>query len=337
MPYKTVFTTERGFRHQRSVVAAAPEMLKVTMLRAPDRETLRRRLADGVYWISERAGTIDADLIASAPHLQLIQRLGSLWYDIDLHAAQQAGVAVCYSPVSGAIRVAEHVVLQMLALAKKLREAEAIALEASPGWGESRRTDEDTFAYNWSGRVGVEGLWQSTIGILGFGEIGAELARRLQGWDCRILYNKRRRLPEEAERALSITYAEVGALAGESDHLVVLLPYFPQTDHLLDAAFFRQMKAGTALVSCGSGSVIDETALAEAVRSGHLSGAALDTYEWEPLRVDNPLLPLARAGYNVLLTPHIAAGVSAQDRGRSDDYANIVNHIQGRPLRYRLV
>jgi len=159
LPYRAVFTTERGLRHQRSVVDAAPDLLEVTMLRAPDRETLRRHLADAVYWISERVGTVDADLIEPAPHLQLIQRLGSLWYDIDLQAAQRAGVAVCYWPVLGVIRVAEHAVLQTLALAKKLREAETIALGASPRWAESRRTDEDTFAYNWSGRKEVRELW----------------------------------------------------------------------------------------------------------------------------------------------------------------------------------
>jgi phosphoglycerate dehydrogenase-like enzyme len=335
--YKTVLTTERGLRHQRSVVAAAPDLLEVVVLRAPDRETLLRHLAGAVYWVSERAGAIDAELIAAAPHLQLIQRLGSLWYDIDLQAAQRAGITVCYRPVPGAIRVAEHVVLQILALDRSLREVEAIARQASPAWRESRRTDEDTFSYNWSGRRGIEGLWQRTIGILGFGEIGTELARRLQGWGCRILYNKRHRLPEQVEHALPVAYAEIDALAAESDYLVNLLPYSPQTDGMLDAVFFHSMKAGAALVSCGSGSVIDEQALAEAVHSGRLAGAALDTYEWEPIRADNPLLPLARAGYNVLLTPHIAAGAPAQGHDRGTGYANIVNHIQGRPLRYRLV
>jgi phosphoglycerate dehydrogenase-like enzyme len=337
LPYKTILTTERGLRHQRSVVAAAPRLLDVVVLRTSDRQALRRHLADAVYWISERVGTIDADLVAAAPHLQLIQRLGSLWYDIDLQAAQRAGVTVCYRPVPGAIRAAEHVVLQMLALDRKLGEAEAIAREASLTWGESRRTDEDTFAYNWSGRRNIEGLWQRTIGILGFGEVGAELSRRLQGWDCQVRYNKRQRLPEQVERALSIVYAEVDTVAGESDYLVNLLPYSSQTDGMLAAAFFRRMKAGAALVSCGSGSVIDEAALAEAVHAGHLAGVALDTYEWEPIRPDNPLLPLARAGYSVLLTPHIAAGAPTRGQDRSDDYADIVNHIQGRPLRYRLV
>lgn len=336
--YKTVFTTERGHRHQQAALQAAPAALDVTMLRQPDRETLLAHLAEAEYLISERAGVIDAGLIAAAPRLKLILRLGSLAYDIDTGAAKAAGVAVCYWPVGSVIRVAEHVMLQMLALSKKLRETELIALEASPEWGQSQRTDEDTFAYNWSGRQNVEGLWRTTIGILGFGEIGAELARRLQGWDCTILYHKRRRLPEVVEGELGLAYAGLDDLLARSDYLVNLLPYFRETDLLIDAAYFARMKDGAALVSCGSGSVVNEADLAQAIKSGKLTGAALDTFEWEPIKADNPLIPLARAGYNVLLTPHIAAGATAaaaQERAR--DYTNIVNHISGQPLLYRIV
>src|SRR5690606_14012390 len=92
------------------------------------------------------------------------------------------------------------------------------------------------------------------------------------------------------------------------DLLCVLLPYSPGTDQLLNAATFAAMKPGAFVVHCGSGSVIDEAALAEALRRGHLAGAALDTFEWEPLRPDNPLVALARdPAANVLLTPHTAA------------------------------
>jgi phosphoglycerate dehydrogenase-like enzyme len=277
-------------------------------------------------------------MIRAAPRLELILRLGSLYYDIDTEAAGAAGVNVCYWPVGSVTRVAEHLVLQMLALSKKLRETEAIALEADAKWGESRRTDEDTFAYNWSGRQGVEGLWQQTIGILGFGEIGAELARRLQSWGCTLLYNKRRRLPEPVERDLGLTYVDVDSLFRQSDYLANLLPYFPNTDLMLDASFFARMKTGACLVSCGSGSVIDETALAEAVKSGRLGGAALDTFEWEPIKPDNPLITLAESHYNVLLTPHVAAGASAAAaRERGQDYTNIVNHINHQPLLYQVV
>ena len=335
--YSVVFTTERGLRHQRDALEAAPEVLDITMLRQPDRETLLAHLAGADYLISERTGPVDAGLIQAAPKLKLILRLGSLTHDIDLEAARAAGVLVCSWPVGSVIRVAEHIVLQMLALSKNLGKAESIALAAGAEWGESKRTDEDTFAYNWSGMQDVEGLWGTTIGILGFGEIGAELAHRLQGWGCRVLYNKRRRLPESVESDLSLSYLDIPALCAQSDFIANLLPYFPETDLLLDAGFLDAMKDGACLVSCGSGSVIDERALAEAVNTGRLGGAALDTFEWEPIRPDNPLIKLAKEGFNVLLTPHIAAGgTSAAKRGRVGDYTNILNHIRGQPLQYQV-
>lgn len=340
MNAKVVFTTERGERHQQSALDAAPQGLEITMLRRPDRATLSAALAGADYLISERTGVIDARLIQAAPRLKLIQRLGSLTYDIDLEAAADAGVAVCYWPVDSVIRVAEHTIMQLLAVGKKLREVEAVALAAGPEWGVSKRTDEDTFAYNWSERRGVDQLWQRRVGIIGFGEIGVEVARRLKGWGCTLLYNKRRRLPAATEAELGLTYVTADALYGQSDYLINLLPYFPSTDLLLDADVFAQMPDGAYLVSCGSGSVIDEPALAAAIEKGKLAGAALDTFEWEPLRADNPLVGLARAGYNVLLTPHTAAGTadaSDAEQSRAQDYTNVVNHLAQRPLLYQVV
>ena len=336
--YKTIFTTERGLRHQQAALNAAPPELDITMLRQPAKTTLLPHLAEAEYFISERTGLIDAELIQAAPRLKLIQRLGALTYDIDTVAAKAAGVAVCYWPVGSVIRVAEHLLMQMLALSKRLREAEAIALAASAEWAPSRRTDEDTFAYNWSDRQDVEGLWQKTIGIMGFGEIGAELARRLKGWDCTVLYNKRRRLPSEVELELGLAYVDSDTLFSQSDYIANLLPYFKNTDLMINADFFAKMKTGAALVSCGSGSVVDEADLAAAIRSGKLSGAALDTFEWEPLKADNPLIAVAKQGYNVLLTPHIAAGATAAAaQERLSDYTNLINHINGQPLKYRIV
>ena len=335
--YKTLFTTERGQRHQQAALNAAPDALDITMLRQPNKETLLRHLPHAEYFISERVGVIDAEMIQAAPNLKLILRLGSLAWDIDVKVAKAAGVAVCYWPVGSVIRVAEHLMLQLLALSKKLRQTEAIALAAGEQWGASKRTDEDTFAFNWSNCQNVDGLWQKNIGILGFGEIGVELARRLAGWGCALRYNKRRRLPESVEAALNLRYADVDALFAQSDYLVNLLPYFPQTDRLLNAAAFAKMKKDACLVSCGSGSVIDEAALAEALKTGKLAGAALDTFEWEPIKASNPLIALAKQNYNVLLTPHIAAGDSATAaKERLKDYTNIINHIEGNPLRYRL-
>lgn len=339
-PYKTLYITERGAFHQERALAAAPPELAITMLRQPDSATLNAHLPVTVYLISERTGAITAEMIARMPELKLILRLGGLTYDIDVEAARAAGVIVCFQPDVGVIRVAEHVIMQMLAVAKRLNEAQRIIDEASPDWRESRRTDEDTFAYNWSGRTGIGQLYQRVVGVLGFGEIGAELARRLRGWGCTVLYHKRRRLPESVERELAITYTEPDALFAASDYVVNLLPYFPETNMSLNAAVFARMRDGAILVSAGSGSVIDEAALADAVRSGKLAGAALDTFEYEPIRADNPLRLLARQGGNIILTPHIAAGgfsASASDQGRADDYLNIVRHLRGEAPFNRIV
>lgn len=335
--YKVVFTTERGLRHQQKALELAPTNLHITMLRNPDREELLKHLPEADYWISERAGIIDDALIKSALRLKLILRLGSLTHDIDIAAARAAGVIVCTWPVGGAIRVAEHCILQMLALCKRLRELESVTRQAGAEWGDSRRTNEDTFAYNWSQRQGVIGLWQQTVGILGFGEIGAELARRLHGWDCTVRYHKRRRLPVSVEEELGIHYIDCNSLFAHSDHVVNLLPYFPETDLWLNADRLSKMKPGAFLSSCGSGSVVNEADVADALATGRLAGVALDAFEWEPLRPDNPLLELARSGHNVLLTPHTAAGAdNAYAQERRMDYTNIVNHIQGHPLLHRV-
>jgi len=335
--HKVLFLTERSPVHQEDALNAAPAGLRVTMLRRPKEQVLLREIADAEFLVSERAGEVDAELIAAAPHLRLFQRLGSMVYDIDLGAAQRAGVMVCRWPLLGCIMVAEQMLMQMLAVTKHLPQLSAIALEAAD-WGRpSRRTDENVFAFNWSGRNNVGGIFGLTVGILGFGEIGAELARRLAGFDPRgILYNKRRPLPAQVEQELGITYATRQEVIAASDFLCVLLPYSSETDLSINEATFAAMKPGSFVVHCGSGSVIDEEALAAALRSGHLAGAALDTFEWEPLRPDNPLLALTRdPAANVLLTPHTGSGT--WPGGRTGDWANIQRLLAGEEPYYRVV
>jgi phosphoglycerate dehydrogenase-like enzyme len=271
-------------------------------------------------------------MIQAAPHLKLILRLGSMTYDIDVEAAKAAGIIVCAWPDSGAAAVSEHCVLQLLALSRRLLEVQAIAVEASPEWGASRPTDENTFRYNWSGRQQLKTLHGQTIGILGFGEIGSELARRLQGWGCTLLYSKRNRLPASVEAELGLTYADNDTLRSQSDLLVNLLPYTIETVNLIDAKWLAGMKSGAMIASCGSGGTIDEQALAEAIRAGHIAGAAMDSFSVEPLQADSPLVKLAREGANVLLTPHTAGS----GYPRSEDYTNILRHLRGEPILNRV-
>ncbi|MCX6028881.1 MAG: NAD(P)-binding domain-containing protein [Chloroflexi bacterium] len=337
--HPTLFITHRGERHQQVALVSAPAELDITLRRTPSKEEIIALLPGMEFLITERTGEIDADIMRAGANLRLIQRLGSQTYDIDLAAARAAGIPVCYLPVRGCIMVAEHMLMQMLACAKRLRETMDDTLSGKDFGHPPHRCDEDYFAYNWTGRTDIRGLWGATVGILGYGEIGAELARRLAGFGCKVIYNKRNRLPPEAEAEMHIQFAETDDLAAQSDYVCMLLPFFPETAQSLSRAFFAGMKPGAIFVSCGGSGVVDEDALAEAYATGHLAGAALDTFTYEPIAPDDPLLPLARdPRANLVLTPHTAAGTASATRNeRTDDYANLMHVLRGEELVGRLV
>ncbi|GIV67549.1 NAD(P)-dependent oxidoreductase [Caldilinea sp.] len=336
--HKTLFLTQRGLQHQKWAMEGAPPELELVMRRGAGREEILSLLADVEFLITERAGVIDAEMIAAAPKLRLIQRLGRQVWDIDLEAARRAGVPVCCWPIEGCVMVAEHMMLQMLGLLKRLREAMHITAEAADYGVETKRGDEDTFAYNWSKRTGIGKLSGATVGILGFGEIGWELVEQLRGFHCTVLYHKRTRLPAPVEEQMGLEYASPEAIAERSDIVCSLLPYQGPKEPI-DAAYFARMKPGSLFVHCGSGATVDEAALLDALRSGHLAGAALDTYTYEPLRPEDPLVQAVRDPMlNLILTPHIAAGgFTAGGHSRSQDYDNILALLQGRALKHRVV
>lgn len=332
--YPTLIITHRGLWHQERLVSAAPPGLALTVRRDITKAEMLALLPEMEFLISEREDPIDADMISAGSKLRLIQRLGSQTWDIDLVAARMAGIPVCYWPDQGTINVAEHCLMMTFDLLKKSRDCMKTMNEAA--WDRpSRRSNEDTFDYNWSRRQGSRTLRGATVGILGFGEIGRDLAARLQGFEARILYHKRRRMPPEAEIQLGITYTDPQSIVSEADVIYGLLPYSERDDQSLNAAFFAQMKPGSFFVFCGGSGLVDETALVDALRSGHLGGAALDTFTWEPIPPDSPLLDLHRdLTINLVLTPHVAAGTGSEG-GRGDNYTNIRRLLAGEDLLYR--
>jgi lactate dehydrogenase-like 2-hydroxyacid dehydrogenase len=337
--HPTLYITHRGERHQNAALEGAPAELEITILRSPSKEQIIEMLPGMEFLISERSGVIDADIISAGSDLRLIQRLGSLTYDIDLLAARKANIKVCYLPVMTCVMVAEHMVAQMLMLAKRFREMMHITVETK-NWGDGpKRSDEDTFAYNWSDRKDIRGLYESTVGIVGFGEIGAELARRLKPFGCEVLYNKRTTLPAEAESDLNIHYIPLNNLLKRSDYICMLLPYFQETDQIVNKEFIGKMKKGACLVSCGASGILNENDVSDALIAGDLYGVATDTYVYEPIHSENPLLPLARQPEtNIVLTPHTAAGSTAVTRDeRVKDYVNLINFIQNKTLRFQVV
>ena len=317
--------------------AAAPDAYAVRMFRNTEvtRADLLLAIADADALITERAGVIDRELIAAGKKLKIIQRVGSLVHDIDLLAAQERGIPVCAQPMVGVIAVAEQVMLQILMLLRAGMPLQATVNQSPASFGvASRRTTEDVFSFNWSGTQRVAHLRAKTVGILGFGEIAAELARLLQPWRTRTLYSKRQRYPESVEQDLAIAYRSPEALIAESDIVVSLLPYSEEMDTWLNAERIATMKRGAYLCHAGSGSVIDEAAVADAIRSGQLAGCAFDTYEWEPIPVDNALLTLARedSAANIFLTPHIGSCGDSTLSGYGQFYANTVNALLGKPI-----
>lgn len=346
-----------GQQHREWRMAAAPSEFSVIMRRSTEisRAEVLQILPQVDALISERTGAIDAEMIAAGSRLKIIQRLGSLHHDIDLAAAQARNIPVCYRPIRSVIAVAEQMMMEVLNVSRRAmplqhvvrRAPERFTISAPLGPNDkptevpfaSRRTTEDVFAFNWSREQQVRLLYGKTIGILGFGEVGAELTRRLQGWNCRVLYAKRQRFSVDIEQNMHIEYRSQDELLRQSDIVVSLLPYFKETDQWLNAERIATMKPGALLCHAGSGSVIDERAVADAVRSGQLGGAAFDTFEWEPIKPDNPLLMLADSDpeANIFLTPHIG---SCNDTGVSEFiefYGNVWNALNGKLLEGRIV
>jgi phosphoglycerate dehydrogenase-like enzyme len=330
--HTALFITRRQLVHQKAALAAAPRDLEITMLRDPVREEILRQLPGKEFLIVEREGRVDSEILAAGAQLRLVQWLGSQTWNIDLEAARSRGIPVCFMPVMGCIEVAEHIVMQALIILRHTPEMMKIIYEQNVNEPPPRRSDEDTFAYNWKGFTWIQPLWKKRFGILGFGEIGCELVQRLKAFGCELSYNKRTQLPAPVEVEMGLTYSSADRISRECDLVCSLLPFSSKTDQSLGREFFAGMKAGAFFISCGGSGTVDEEALAYALRSGHLGGAALDTFTWEPLPPGSPLLELAsRPETNLLLTPHVAAGTQAVGR-RTSDFINIERLLTGESL-----
>ena len=145
-------------------------------------------------------------------------------------------------------------------------------------------------------------LYGSTVGIVGMGRIGREVARRLAGWQAELIYYDPVRLPADVERELQVRYAELDQLLRTADAVTVHVPLNVHTRNLIDSESLSVMKPSAILVNTARGGLVDEDALAAALRSGQLLGAGLDVFIHEPIPVDHPLVELP----NVILTPHSA-------------------------------
>jgi D-3-phosphoglycerate dehydrogenase len=227
---------------------------------------------------------IDAAALSRADRLRVIARYGVGVDSVDLVAARERGIVVTNTPGANSSSVAELAIGLMLALARQLPEAvEAVRQGKWP-------------------RYSGTSLESKTIGILGLGAIGKQLAKRLAGFDCRLVaFDPYADTAYAKDNHIELTSME--AVIEQSDFLSLHLPLLPETRNLVNEDFLSRMKKGSFLVNTSRGEVVDETALLTALQSGHLKGAGLDAFSVEPPDPQNPLLNLPQ----VIATPHLGA------------------------------
>src|SRR6185312_13804656 len=222
-----------------------------------------------------RRGKIDAALMDAHPRLRLIQRIGERADQIDLAAAKARQIAVSCVPRPSLQLTAEHAMLLMLALGKRLIAADAATRAGA--YDANRVHPDHGVAYNWTRQAPLAGLYGKSVGIVGMGEVGGMLARMAGAFGARVLYCNRTRLPPEKETALGVDYRALDALLAEADFVSL---------------------------NASRGRMVDEAALADALTRGTIAGAGLDVFFEEPLKLPSPLATAP----NVILTPHIAGG-----------------------------
>ncbi|HEX8991926.1 MAG TPA: phosphoglycerate dehydrogenase [Anaerolineales bacterium] len=227
---------------------------------------------------------IDANALKAADRLKVIARYGVGVDSVDLPAAREKGIVVTNTPGANSVSVAELALGLMLALARQIPEAV-----------------EAVHQGKWPRYAGLS-LEGKTVGILGLGAIGRQLARRLAGFDCRLLAYDPFGDPAVA-RDLHVEMTTLDQVLSAADFVSLHLPLLPDTRGMVNAAFLASMKQGSFLINTSRGEVVDEEALLKALQSGHLKGAGLDAFAVEPPDPSNPLLLLPQ----VIATPHLGA------------------------------
>jgi gluconate 2-dehydrogenase len=263
--------------------------------------TLAARLQGMAGVFVAGAPRIDAALLAACPHLRAVCSMAVGYNNIDVPACTARGVLVSNAPDVLTETTADFGFALMMAAARRIAESEHF-LRA----GHWRHWSYAMFA-----GTDVHG---ATLGVLGMGRIGQAVARRgALGFGMPVLYHNRSRLDAAIEQQLGARWVSKEDLLRQADHLVIVVPYSPASHHLVDAAALALMKPTATLTNIARGGVVDDAALAEALREHRIAAAGLDVYEGEPA-----LNPALLTVPNVVLTPHIASASLPTRRAMAD-------------------
>lgn len=276
-------------------------------------DALKEAIKDYEALVVRSATKVNKDIISAADKLKVIGRAGVGLDNVDLEAATQKGIIVMNTPAGNTMSTAEHTFSMILALSRNIPQA-----NASTKKGEWKR----------SKFMGVE-LYGKTLGIVGFGRIGSEVAKRALAFGMNVFaYDPF--LSREVAQALGVEIVELKELLEQSDYITVHTPLTDETKHIISTEEFPIMKNGVRIINCARGGIIDEAALIKAVKEGKVAGAAIDVFEQEPLPADNELLKLD----NVITTPHLGASTEEAQVNVAIEVAEIVRDaLLGRGIR----
>lgn len=253
------------------------------------REAFLSEVKDATACFITLSESIDEEVLKEASKLKIIANMAVGYDNIDVQKANDNGITVTNTPDILTETTAELGFTLMLTVARRIVEAERYVQEGQwQSWGPYLLSGKD--------------VHDSTVGVYGMGDIGRAFARRLKGFNTRILYHNRTQ-NQDAENELNATYVSFEILLKESDYVICTAPLTPQTENQFESNAFKLMKNDAIFINIGRGAIVDETALVEALRNKDILGCGLDVLRQEPIDMNHPLLKFD----NVVIVPHIGS------------------------------
>jgi len=269
--------------------------------------------ADGL--LSLLNDRIDANLMDANPNLKVVANLAVGYDNIDIPSATARGLPIGNTPGVLTDTTADFAFALLMSAARRIPEGvDYVRAGKWKTWGPMLLTGPDVYG--------------ATLGIIGFGRIGQGMAKRASGFDMKVLYHDVYRR-EDLEKSMGVKYADMDTILRESDFVSVHVDLNSSTRHLINADAFSKMKKSAILINAARGPIVDPAALADALKSGAIAGAALDVTEPEPINLDNPLVKLP----NCIVVPHIAsASIATRAKMATIAASNVIAGLRGKKL-----
>jgi len=309
-----VYVTRRMAQEALDKIAQVTEMEVWPEELPPPYDVLLEKVRDVDGLLPLLTDRIDANLMDAAPRLKVISNMAVGYDNIDVPEATKRGIVVGNTPGVLTETTADMAFALLMAAARRVAEADAFTRKGRwKTWGPMVMLGQD--------------IHRATLGIVGLGRIGTEIAKRAKGFNMKVLYYDEIRRSQEEEKQLGVEYvSELSTLLSKSDFVSIHVPLGPQTHHLIGAAEFALMKPTAILINTSRGPVVDQKALYEALKSHQIFAAAIDVTEVEPIPMDSPLLTLD----NIIITPHISsASVATRTKMANMAAENLIAGVQG--------